>query len=167
MLPFTMNNVTIYDVNPLPCCLHCKRENILYNKYFPTRFFSHQDKRSNLCRTTTFGTLNLWPLLTGGQSSEVVLCYKKWKWNPKIAVVVGSWSLFGGRRHVRFDSTLNQWFSTFCRPQKQNMNMRTRKGMIVVAGDDMSLQIGLGSENYQHHYNILLAIDSEPRVRIH
>jgi len=32
--------------------------------------------QSNLCTTTTQGTQNLWPLLTGGRCSEVTLCYK-------------------------------------------------------------------------------------------
>jgi hypothetical protein len=32
--------------------------------------------QSNLCITTTLGTKNLWPLLTGGRCSEVALCYE-------------------------------------------------------------------------------------------
>ena len=40
--------------------------------------------------TTTLGTLNLWPVLTGGRCSEVALCYKKWKWDFKM------WLLLAG-----------------------------------------------------------------------
>jgi len=32
--------------------------------------------QSNLCVTTTLGSQNLWPLLTGGRCSEVALCYE-------------------------------------------------------------------------------------------
>ncbi len=39
--------------------------------------------QSNLCTTNTIGTLNLWSLLTGGRCSEVALCNKSWKWDPK------------------------------------------------------------------------------------
>ena len=49
--------------------------------------------QSNLCTTTTLGTLNLWPLLTGGRCSEVALCYKKVKMEPQNGVVAGRWSL--------------------------------------------------------------------------
>ena len=45
------------------------------------------------------GTLNLWPLLTGSRCSEVALCYKKWKWDPEMMVVVGRSSFFGGGRY--------------------------------------------------------------------
>ena len=54
--------------------------------------------QSYLCLTTTLGTLNLRPLLTGGRCSEVALCYKKGKWDRQMVVVVGTWSLFGGGR---------------------------------------------------------------------
>ena len=49
--------------------------------------------QANLCTTTTLGTLNLWPLLTGGRCSEVALCYENWKWDSKMVVAVGRWSL--------------------------------------------------------------------------
>jgi len=43
--------------------------------------------QSNLCITTTLGSQNLWPLLTGGRCTEVALCYENWNWDPK------KWSL--------------------------------------------------------------------------
>jgi hypothetical protein len=54
--------------------------------------------QSNLCTTTTPGTRNLWALLTGGCYSEVALCYKNRKWDPKMVVAVDNWSLFEGGR---------------------------------------------------------------------
>ena len=33
-----------------------------------------------------------------GRCSEVALCYKNCKWDPKIVVTVDKWSLFGGGR---------------------------------------------------------------------
>ncbi len=54
--------------------------------------------QSNLCTTTTLGTPNLWPLLTGGRCSEVGLCYEVSNWDFKMVVAVGNWSLFGGSR---------------------------------------------------------------------
>ena len=54
--------------------------------------------QSNLCTTTTPGTQNVWPLLTGGRCSEVGLYYKNGKWDPKMVVAIGRWSLFGGGR---------------------------------------------------------------------
>ena len=53
--------------------------------------------QSDLCTTTNLGIPNLWPLLTGGRCSEVALSYKNWKWDPKMVVAVGKWSIFGGR----------------------------------------------------------------------
>ena len=50
--------------------------------------------QSNLYTTTTLGTLNFWSLLTGGRCSEVALCYKQWKWDPKTVVVVAQVWLF-------------------------------------------------------------------------
>ena len=47
--------------------------------------------QSNLCTTTTLGTLNLRPLLKGGRCLEVALCYENWKWDPKMVVAVGRW----------------------------------------------------------------------------
>jgi hypothetical protein len=43
--------------------------------------FSSIDRKTflhtvKLCTMITLGTQNLWPLLTGGRCSEVVLCYK-------------------------------------------------------------------------------------------
>jgi hypothetical protein len=37
-------------------------------------------------------------LLTGGRCSEVALCYKIRKWDPKTVVVIDKWSLLGGGR---------------------------------------------------------------------
>ena len=45
--------------------------------------------QSNLCTTTTIGTLKL----TGDCCSEVALCYKNWKRCFKMVVAVGKWSL--------------------------------------------------------------------------
>jgi hypothetical protein len=50
---------------------------------------------SNLCTTTTLGTNNLWPFLTGGRCSEVASCYKNWKWYPKMVAAIDKWSLLG------------------------------------------------------------------------
>jgi hypothetical protein len=72
--------------------------------------------QSNLCTTTTLGTPNLWPLLTGGRCSEVAFCYKDLNWDYKITVVVGRWSLFGGGRWLRFDCTsdkVGDYFRTY------------------------------------------------------
>ena len=66
-----------------------------HGKYFCMSVFKVQ---SNLCTTTTLGTQNLWPLLTGGRCLEVILCSKKGKRDPEMVVVVGRWSLFGGGR---------------------------------------------------------------------
>jgi hypothetical protein len=49
--------------------------------------------QSNLCTTTTLGATNVWPLLTGGRCSEVVLCYEDQNWDSKMVVVVGKMSL--------------------------------------------------------------------------
>jgi hypothetical protein len=55
---------------------------------FQERSGKKQSKvQSNLCTTITPGTRNFWPLLTGGRYSEVTLCYKNWKWDPKMLVV--------------------------------------------------------------------------------
>jgi hypothetical protein len=54
--------------------------------------------QSNLCTTTTLGTPNLWPLLTGGRCSEVGLCYEVSNSDFKMVVAVGRWLLFGGGR---------------------------------------------------------------------
>ena len=70
---------------------------LLYPNIFKN-FVSIKMLQSNLCATTTLGTPNLWPLLTGGRCSEVALCYKNQKWDPKIVVAVDKWSLFGGGR---------------------------------------------------------------------
>ncbi len=64
--------------------------------WFVTTFIVPGHLQSNLCITTTLGTQNLWPLLTGGRYSELVLCYKNWNWDPKIVVIVDKWSLSGG-----------------------------------------------------------------------
>ena len=48
---------------------------------------------SNLCTTTTLGTLNLWSLLTDSRCSEVALCYKSKNGTPKY------WSLSTGGRY--------------------------------------------------------------------
>jgi len=48
--------------------------------------------QSNLCITTTLGTQNLLPLLTGGRCLEVALRYENWNWDPKIVVAVDKWS---------------------------------------------------------------------------
>ncbi len=53
---------------------------------------------SNLGITTTLGTQNLLPLLTGGRCSVVALYYENWNRDPEIVVAVGKWSLFGGGR---------------------------------------------------------------------
>ena len=39
--------------------------------------------QSNLCTTNILGTLNLWPLMTGGRLSEGALCYKNQKLGPQ------------------------------------------------------------------------------------
>jgi len=52
--------------------------------YFWSPYLSHIIQ-SNLCTTTTLGTLNLWPLLTGGRCSEVYLYVIK----PKIGTQNG------------------------------------------------------------------------------
>ena len=53
-------------------------------------------EQSNLRSTTTLETLDLWPLLTGGRSSEVALCSESFKWDPEMVVVADKWCLFGG-----------------------------------------------------------------------
>ena len=45
--------------------------------------------QSNLCTTTILGTLKYWPLLTGGRCLEETFCYKSYKWNLKMVVVLG------------------------------------------------------------------------------
>ncbi len=51
--------------------------------------------QSNMCTTTTLGTPNFWPLLTGGRCLEVGLCCRDSNWDYKMMVAVGTWSLFG------------------------------------------------------------------------
>ena len=76
--------------------------NVSRKAYFNTsknkikKILLKKEVQSNLCTTTTLGTLNLWPLLTGCCCSEVALCYIKGKWGCKMVVVVGRWSFFGG-----------------------------------------------------------------------
>jgi len=48
--------------------------------------------QSTLSTTTTFGTPNLWRLLTGDRCSKVALCYKTEIGTSK------RWSVFGGGR---------------------------------------------------------------------
>jgi hypothetical protein len=43
--------------------------------------------------TTTLGTPNLWPLLTGGRCSVVGLCYKDLHRESDMVVAVGRWPL--------------------------------------------------------------------------
>ncbi len=50
--------------------------------------------QSNLCTTTTLGTQNLWPLLTGSRCSEVTLSYKINNGTPKW------WSLLTSGRYL-------------------------------------------------------------------
>ena len=62
-------------------------------------------QKSNLCRTTTLGTLNLWPLLTGGHCSEVALFYKIENGTPKW------WLLYAGGRYSEVVSSgLTEFF---------------------------------------------------------
>ena len=68
------------------------------SEIFTPGYASTFEVQSNLCTTTTLGTPNLWPLLTGGRCSEVALCNKNRKWDTKIVVAVDKWSLFGGGR---------------------------------------------------------------------
>ncbi len=78
-------------------CDHNHLHNISTSDYIK-RLSLQYDIQSNLCTTSTLGTQKLWPLLTGGRSSEVPLCYKQDKWDHKIVVVVDKWSLFTGGR---------------------------------------------------------------------
>ncbi len=61
--------------------------------------------QSNLCITTTLGTQNVWPLLTGGRCSEVAFYFENWNRDPKIVVVIRRWSF------TQFDCMFIFWFS--------------------------------------------------------
>ncbi len=71
--------------------------------------------QSNLCPTTTLGTQNLWPMLTGGRCSEVASFYKNWKWYPKMVAAIDKWSLLG--RWSLTQVWLQFWF--FIWPQQK------------------------------------------------
>jgi len=76
--------------------LNTKKLNILFYHWERTitKYFAVHHVQSNLCITITLGTQNFWLFLTGCGSSEQALCYKNWKWDIKILVVVNKWSLF-------------------------------------------------------------------------
>ena len=72
---------------PIFLDVKCKFEN---NGFYPKISISFA---CTLCTTTTIGTQNLWPLLTGCRYLQVTLCYTNWKWDPKMVVAENKWSL--------------------------------------------------------------------------
>jgi hypothetical protein len=65
-----------------------RMESHSFLKFHIHSFTQNKYVQSNLYTTTTLGTQNFRPLLTGGRFSEVGLCYKDMYLDSKMVVVV-------------------------------------------------------------------------------